>query len=133
MILVTESKTIPTDKPHNKPQVIATIDGNKFGVDTHAKSLTETIGCPKEGKIFPDSFGLDKIRIRVKQKGSEKLKGSFLPFTMVLHSCKVIFEDKEYGRFCYEFVGEVTLPPVFAEHQFNVPVDGSQVKDICII
>lgn len=127
-ISIIESEHTFNDKPSKKSKATTKYIGKKNEADINDKGVTGPIECSKEGKIFPDSFGIDKIRVRVKQKASEKLKGSFLPFVMGPHSCKVIFEDKDYGRFCYEFVGEVTLPPVFAEYRFNVAIDGSQVR-----
>lgn len=82
---------------------------------------------PLKEKVFPDAFGLDKLRLRLKENGSEKLKGSFLPFTSSTHYCTVVFEDKEYGQFVYEMVGEVTLPAVFSEHRFTVGIEKNQV------
>ncbi|GMH42128.1 hypothetical protein BSKO_10047 [Bryopsis sp. KO-2023] len=111
----TGQKSSAASKPKREPSIVS----GQEGVDSSEK-------------VFPDSFGVDKSRLRIKHNGSDKLKGSFLPFTTGSHYCTVIFEDKEYGEFCYELVGEVTLPAVFSEHRFTVETDGSQALDIYV-
>lgn len=95
---------------------------------TNAQELMQLKETSPGEKVFPDAFGVDKLRIRIKQRASDKIKGSFLPFTIGKHHCTVMFEDKEYGQFCYEIIGEVTLPAVFTEHKFTVATEGPQVS-----
>lgn len=69
----------------------------------------------KWGRLWPDAFGLDRNRLRLKQNASERLKGFFLPFTMTTAYCTIMFRDKDQGEFCYELVGEPGLPTPIME------------------
>ncbi|KAG2493472.1 hypothetical protein HYH03_008289 [Edaphochlamys debaryana] len=80
----------------------------------------------KYGKVWPDAFGLDRNRLRLKQNASERIKGFFLPFSMATAYCTVLFRDKEQGEFCYELVGEPGLPAPIMEVKGNVPLEASQ-------
>lgn len=42
--------------------------------------------------------------------GEDSLQVTFLPFTMGLHYCCLIFEDGDCGSFMYELIGEGRLP-----------------------
>ena len=67
---------------------------------------------------------MDRNRLRLKQGGSDKLRGFFLPFTMGTHYCTVIFKDKDLGQFCYEVVAEAMLPAPQLEAKGVVPLEG---------
>lgn len=74
---------------------------------------------PPKPKVWPDAFGVDRTRVRLKQGQTEKLKGFFLPFTMTSHYATVVFKDKEQGEFVYEMVGEAGLPPPCMEQKVS--------------
>lgn len=95
--------------------------------------------------LFPQPFGLDRHRLRLRAGASEKLKLSFLPFQLpalqqsepaapgklpvlkgLTHSLLVL-SDSECGDFAYGLCGEVMLPVPFLEHKATVGLDGSQV------
>lgn len=96
--------------------------------------------------LFPEPFGLDRHRIRLRAGASEKLKLSFLPFQLpplqqsdsavpghppvlkgLSHSLLVL-SDSECGEFAYELSGEVLLPGPFLEHKATVGLEGTQVR-----
>lgn len=60
--------------------------------------------------MWPDAFGLDRFRLRLKQGASEKVRGFFLPFTLGSHFCTLVLKDKDQGEFVYELVGSSTVP-----------------------
>ncbi|EFJ49198.1 hypothetical protein VOLCADRAFT_90100 [Volvox carteri f. nagariensis] len=87
----------------------------------------------KWGRLWPDAFGLDRNRLRLKQNASERIKGFFLPFTMTAAYCTVLFRDKEQGEFCYELVGEPGLPSPMMQVKGNVPLEApQQVYDLLL-
>lgn len=45
----------------------------------------------------------------------------FLPFTMGLHHCCIVFEDSECGSFMYEMTGDGRLPHPARPLTFQVP------------
>lgn len=79
-------------------------------------------------RIHPHAFGLDKARVRLKRNAEDKLKGLYLPFTLATSFCTVVFEDADQGSFCYELVGEATLPSVFSDTRLSVDVTGLQQR-----
>lgn len=99
--------------------------------------------------LFPEAFGLDRHRVRLRAGASEKLKLSFLPFQLpplqqseaaapgkppVLKGLKhslLVLSDSECGEFAYELCGEVVLPGSFMEHKATVGLEGTQVRDTC--
>ncbi|GLI64998.1 hypothetical protein VaNZ11_008424 [Volvox africanus] len=87
----------------------------------------------KWGRLWPDAFGLDRNRLRLKQNASERIKGFFLPFSMTTAYCTVLFRDKDQGEFCYELVGEPGLPSPIMEVKGNVPLESpQQVYDLLL-
>jgi hypothetical protein len=100
--------------------------------------------------LFPEAFGLERHRLRLRAGASEKLKLSFLPFQMpplqqqqpavpegqtaaaaaapkaLTHSLLVL-SDGDCGEFAYELCGEVLLPAPFLEHKATVGLQGPQV------
>ena len=82
----------------------------------------------RDRQLFPNAFGLEKMRVRLKRNAEEKLKAVYLPFTMQTSYCTVVFEDPDQGSFCYELVGDTTLPSVFAEQRMVVDVSGPQTR-----
>ncbi len=79
---------------------------------------------PKPPQIYPNSLAVDRPRFRLKQGGSDKLRGFFLPFTMGTHHLTLVFKDRELGEFVYEVVGEATLPAPLLEAKGTVPLEG---------
>lgn len=98
--------------------------------------------------LFPDAFGLERHRLRLRAGASEKLKLSFLPFQMpplqrlqgdgasadgqaastkALTRSLLVLSDSNCGEFAYELCGEVLLPVPFLEHKATVGLDGQQV------
>jgi hypothetical protein len=45
--------------------------------------------------MFPAAFGLDRTRMRLKANVSEKIRATFLPFTLGMHWCTVVLKDKD--------------------------------------
>ncbi|KXZ50888.1 hypothetical protein GPECTOR_14g137 [Gonium pectorale] len=87
----------------------------------------------KMGRAWPDAFGLDRNRLRLKQNASERIKGFFLPFSMATAYCTVLFRDKEQGEFCYELVGETGLPAPLMELKGTVALETpQQVYDLLV-
>jgi hypothetical protein len=43
-------------------------------------------------KMFPAAFGLDRLRVRLKGGASEKMRASFLPFTLGTHYCTLLLK-----------------------------------------
>ncbi|GFR48568.1 hypothetical protein Agub_g10470, partial [Astrephomene gubernaculifera] len=84
-------------------------------------------------RVWPDAFGLDRNRLRLKQNASERIKGFFLPFSMSTAYCTVLFRDKEQGEFCYELVGEPGLPAPIMEVKGAVPLEApAQLYDLVL-
>lgn len=82
-------------------------------------------------KMYPDSYGMDKYRLRLRQGASDKIKLSFLPFTMGTHTATLVFKDAACGEFCYEVVGDVSLPAPALEHKALVSnASGPQVVQL---
>jgi hypothetical protein len=106
--------------------------------------------------VFPEPFGLDRHRLRLKSGASEKLKLSFLPFVMPAVAAPatlpskgrksgkgsgaethvqdpprvrslLVLKDSDCGEFTYELVGEVGQPATFLQHETKVGLDGQQV------
>jgi hypothetical protein len=100
--------------------------------------------------LFPEAFGLERHRLRLRAGASEKLKLSFLPFQMpplqpqpatsdghsvaaaaapkaLTHSL-LLLSDGDCGEFAYELYGEVLLPAPFLEHKATVGLQGPQVR-----
>lgn len=80
--------------------------------------------------VFPEAFGVDRHRLRLRAGASEKLKASFLPFKLGEHRATVMFADLDCGEFCYELVGDVGMPAIFLDHKATVGLDGVQVRDL---
>ena len=72
-----------------------------------------------KGRAFPKPFGIDRQRVRIKANAEETLKGAFLPFTLGLHTCSIVFEDAACGKFVYEVTGETSLPQPFNKFRFQ--------------
>jgi len=101
--------------------------------------------------VFPEAFGLDRHRIRLRAGATEKLRLSFLPFHLppahlppgaeqpqaagllapapksTIDSLLVL-SDSECGEFTYAICGEVLPPAIFMEHKVKVGVEGTQVS-----
>lgn len=107
--------------------------------------------------VFPEPFGLERYRLRLKSGASEKLKLSFLPFVMPAAAAApatspskgrkpskgsgadsgtaepprvrslLVLKDSDCGEFTYELVGEVGQPSTFLQHETKVGLDGTQV------
>jgi hypothetical protein len=100
--------------------------------------------------LFPEAFGLERHRLRLRAGASEKLKLSFLPFQMpplqqhpagsdakaaaaaaaapkALTRSLLVLSDSDCGEFAYELCGEVLLPAPFLEHKATVGLQGQQV------
>eukprot|EP00798_Chlamydomonas_sp_ICE-L_P015727 gene15727-21848_t len=110
---------------------------------------------PKE--LFPNAFGLDRNRLRLKKNASEKMKAFFLPFAMGQHFCTLCMKknasekikalrhsscplpwastsapDKEQGEFVYELVGDTTLPAPNMEIRALLPLEGPALFDVVL-
>jgi hypothetical protein len=98
--------------------------------------------------LFPEAFGLERHRLRLRAGASEKLKLSFLPFQMpplqqqqpaapdgqtaapkALTRSLLVLSDGDCGEFAYELCGEVLLPASFLEHKATVGLQGPQVMN----
>jgi hypothetical protein len=106
--------------------------------------------------VFPEPFGLDRHRLRLKSGATEKLKLSFLPFVMPAAAAPatspskgrkpgkgsgaennvqepprvrslLVLKDSDCGEFTYELIGEVGQPATFLQHETKVGLDGQQV------
>jgi hypothetical protein len=104
---------------------------------------------------FPEPFGLDRHRLRLKAGASEKLKLSFLPFLLPAAPAPtapakgprkasapaqqqqpavppvrslLVLKDSDCGEFTYELLGDVEQPATFMQHEAKVGVDGVQVR-----
>ncbi|KAK9828703.1 hypothetical protein WJX72_001600 [[Myrmecia] bisecta] len=95
-------------------------------------SPASTLTRPGQGKLYPDAFGMDKLRLRVKANAEETIRGIFLPFMLGTHVCSIIFEDINCGKFVYEVSGEARLPQPLREYKFQVGCDGAQVRDLSL-
>ncbi|PNW70067.1 hypothetical protein CHLRE_17g704300v5 [Chlamydomonas reinhardtii] len=130
----------PLPKKEEDPAATKNAKGNKStNRRTGRKStgLDATLGhedpASKLGRVWPDAFGLDRNRLRLKQNASERIKGFFLPFSMTTAYCTVLFRDKDQGEFCYELVGEPGLPAPIMEVKGNVPLEApQQVYDLML-
>ncbi|KAF6261116.1 hypothetical protein COO60DRAFT_1637017 [Scenedesmus sp. NREL 46B-D3] len=104
--------------------------------------------------LFPEAFGLERHRLRLRAGASEKLKLSFLPFQMpplqqqqqpaapdepradtaaapkALTRSLLVLSDSECGEFAYELCGEVLLPAPFLEHRATVAAQGPQTVEL---
>eukprot|EP00775_Hariotina_reticulata_P012144 gene12144-12282_t len=102
--------------------------------------------------VFPDAFGLDRHRLRLRAGATERLRLSFLPFHLppahippgaeqlqagqvaaVLKSTidsLLVLSDSECGEFAYAISGEVLPPAVFMEHKVKVGIDGPQTIEL---
>ena len=83
-------------------------------------------------QLYPNALGVDRPRLRLKQGGSDKLRGFFLPFTMGTHHCTVIFRDKDLGQFVYELVAEAGLPAPMLQAKGVVPLEGPYVYSLFV-
>ena len=72
------------------------------------------------GRTWPKPFGIDRHRVHIKAHAEESLKGSFLPFVLGEHTCSIVFEDVNYGKFVYEVTGNTTLPQPVNKFIFQV-------------
>lgn len=103
-------------------------------------------------KSFPEPFGLDRHRLRLKAGASEKLKLSFLPFLLPAAPVQaapqkgrktsapaeqqpappvrslLVLKDSDCGEFTYELLGNVGQPATFLQYEAKVGVDGVQVR-----
>jgi len=66
-------------------------------------------------RYFPNPFGCERSRMKLKQGATDTVTVFFLPFTLGqehthMHSCLLEFEDKDNGVFVYEVNGRVKLP-----------------------
>lgn len=121
-----------------------------------SRQLASAVQVRDVSGVFPEPFGLDRHRLRLKSGASEKLKLSFLPFVMPAaaalatspskgrKSSKVsgadnnlqepprarsllVLKDSDCGEFTYELIGEVGQPATFLQHETKVGLDGQQV------
>ena len=83
-------------------------------------------------QIYPNALGVDRARMRLKQGGSDKLRGFFLPFTMGTHYCTLVFKDPALGQFVYELVADASLPAPQLETKGVVPLEGPHVYSLPI-
>lgn len=109
----------PTARPASRPRLSLPADAT-LGHEDPASKL---------GRVWPDAFGLDRNRLRLKQNASERIKGFFLPFSMTTAYCTVLFRDKDQGEFCYELVGEPGLPAPIMEVKVRA---GLPPSDLCV-
>ena len=72
---------------------------------------------------FPPPFGSERSKMRLKHKESTLVNLHFLPFNYGQQRCLIIFEDKEYGKFSYEVVGDAALPEPTAPVKFSCGVE----------
>lgn len=66
----------------------------------HPPPPSEYLDDAAHSRVWPDAFGLDRARLRLKQNASEKVKGFFLPFAMAPSYATVVLRDKEQVRAC---------------------------------
>ncbi|MEW5311269.1 MAG: hypothetical protein WDW38_002999 [Sanguina aurantia] len=91
-------------------QMEAEVEVPKKGARAVTKASATHTADGVKTKVWPDAFGLDRLRLRLKQGASEKVRGFFLPFTLGSHFCTVLLRDKDQGEFVYELVGSSTVP-----------------------
>mmetsp|Transcript_4456 Transcript_4456/g.14438 ORF Transcript_4456/g.14438 Transcript_4456/m.14438 type:complete len:1214 (+) Transcript_4456:374-4015(+) len=63
-----------------------------------------------ENRTFPDPFGCDRKTVRIKRGETGRIQIAFLPFYLGTHRLLILLEDKEFGQFAVEVVGEALLP-----------------------
>lgn len=78
----------------------------------------------------PDPFGVDRQRLRLRAGTTEKIKGSYLPFTPGTHRALLSFADAECGEFCYELCGAADLPAAFLDQKALIPLEGLQTVEV---
>lgn len=104
---------------------------------------------------FPDAFGVDRHRLRLRAGASDRLRLSFLPLapavanaasascssgniaaavpsqSPLLHALLVL-SDSKCGEFTYELHGCVTPPAPCLEHKATVGLDGAQTLELSL-
>lgn len=106
----------PVEEPPKKTRGGSRIGNNKSADTPPPQPLL---------KLYPAAFGLDRTRLRLKAGATDKLRASFLPFTMGTHHCTVMLKDKDAGEFVYELVGEAGLPAPAMDVRGVVPLEAS--------
>ncbi|KAK9844614.1 hypothetical protein WJX74_004677 [Apatococcus lobatus] len=81
-------------------------------------------------RIFPEAFGTDRGRVRIKGKLEEPVRVSFLPFKLATHKACMILEDSICGKFVIELVAEVSLPKPSTRLSFQMTGEGSQSMEV---
>ncbi|KAF8055917.1 CFAP47 [Scenedesmus sp. PABB004] len=99
---------------------------------------------------FPEPFGLDRHRLRLRTGGSEKVRLSFLPFCMPPPGppaqpaeaggpppppavrALLVLADSESGECAIELVGEVLPPAPFLVHKAAVGLAGEQTVEVVL-
>ncbi|MEW5300161.1 MAG: hypothetical protein WDW36_003110 [Sanguina aurantia] len=104
-------------------QMEAEVEVPKKGARAVTKASATHTADGVKTKVWPDAFGLDRLRLRLKQGASEKVRGFFLPFTLGSHFCTVLLRDKDQGEFAYELVGSSTLPGPLIEAKGSVALE----------
>lgn len=116
------AKKEPDDKKGRK--------GRPSAMGKAAEDAAADAAPPAKLQLYPNAFGLDKPRLRIKQGGSDKVRAFYLPFTMDTHHCTVVFKDKDQGEFVYELVGATSLPAPLLEAKGVVPLEGPHQYDL---
>eukprot|EP00884_Botryococcus_braunii_P022119 jgi/Botrbrau1/8591/Bobra.0380s0012.1 len=96
------------------------------------RNAKRNLGALEAVRLFPDTIGVDKPRLRMKGGGEDSLQVTFLPFTTGLHHCCLVFEDGDCGSFMYELVGEGRLPLPSRPLTFQVGLESGQLRDVSL-
>jgi hypothetical protein len=80
---------------------------------------------------FPDPFGCDRARMKLKFGQTDVLKVTYMPWTEGTTHCTVLLTSAQHGQFCYEITGEATPCDTFMKVEFQCDIDGPQVAMAC--
>lgn len=97
----------------------------KAGGRSGAAAAAGAPAAPQQAAAsFPDPFGVDRARLRLRAGAGDKLRGAYLPFALGGTRATLVFRDAECGEFCYELRGEAGLPAACLEHKAVISQDG---------
>lgn len=66
--------------------------------------------------------------MKLKFGQTDVLKMAYMPWTEDTSYCTVLLTSQAHGQFCYEITGEVTPADTVMKVDFQVDIDGPQVR-----
>eukprot|EP00873_Tetraselmis_striata_P026074 jgi/Tetstr1/446338/TSEL_033880.t1 len=125
------AEPLPTPRPPSNEK------GRRGGGKPKAKPSKEQAAKDKAAKEeaavfkkFPDPFGCERTRMKLKFGQTDTLKIAYMPWTEGTSHCTVLLTSQAHGQFCYEITGEATPADTLMKVDFQVDIDGPQIRDL---